>query len=68
MMRYVYDELSKVENLRGKLKIDETQDIVSVDFHEYLRLDISDDYILLKRWSKNVPQLKFRKAKANILL
>ena len=47
MMRYIYDELNKVENLRGKLKINETQNVISVDFHEYLHLDISDDYILL---------------------
>jgi hypothetical protein len=46
-MKYVFDELSKMENLIGKLKINETQDVISVDFHEYLHLDISDDYILL---------------------
>ena len=43
----MYDKLSKIENLRGKLKMNETQDFISVDFHEYLLLGISDDMIEL---------------------
>ena len=45
MMKFVYDELSKIENLGAKLKINETQEWIHIDFHEYLHLDISDDYI-----------------------
>ena len=48
-MKYVYDELSKIENLRGKLKINEAQDAICIDFHEYLHLDIFHDYILLNK-------------------
>ena len=48
-MKYVYDELSKIEFLRDKLNLHESQDFISIDFHEYLHLDITDDYIVLNK-------------------
>jgi hypothetical protein len=46
-MRHIYDELRNIENLRDKLKINETHDVIRIDFHEYFHLNISGDCIWL---------------------
>jgi len=46
-MKRVYDELCKIEVLEGKTTINEEQDHIVVTFHEYMRLDICHDLILL---------------------
>ncbi|MCL2051336.1 MAG: hypothetical protein FWG91_06385 [Lachnospiraceae bacterium] len=46
-MKSVYDTLSKIENLRDKMEIDEYQTFITIDFNEYLHLAISDDMIEL---------------------
>ena len=44
-MKFVYDELSKIENLKDKMVLSECQTSIIINIHEYLRLYVDDDYI-----------------------
>ena len=48
-MKYVYDQLIKIEFIKDKLHLCESNDLISINFHEYLHLDISNDYIVLNK-------------------
>jgi len=48
-MKNVYDKLNKMEFFNDKMKLSEPEDFISIDFHEYLHLDVCDDVIILNK-------------------
>lgn len=48
-VKYIFHELSKVETLKGKLHLSESNDALEIKFHEYMRIDIWSDYVLLNK-------------------
>ncbi|MCL2639057.1 MAG: hypothetical protein FWD48_11890 [Oscillospiraceae bacterium] len=48
-MKFVYDELSKIENLKDKMVLSDCETAINIDFHEYLHLYVDDDYIDINR-------------------
>jgi len=48
-MKYVYDELSKIDFFRGKLRLSDLQDALNIVFHEYLCLFACDDFVAINK-------------------
>ncbi len=58
-MQHVYDELNKIESLSGKMVLHEKEEYISIDFHEYLHLEVGDDIVEVKPMKFVLPCEKY---------